>query len=128
MQEMGQILDLAQEIYLDRELSRTGAGSSALNPIPIDPLPSRPRSPALELSAIEQGVLEALSDQLDIQEDELVKILTEKGFAGTLIEGIIADLARKMGTSGGPMLEVRYSHGQYSYRLRPQVASHLIGQ
>jgi SH3-like domain-containing protein len=125
MEEMGQIVDLVHEIYLDGGLERASTSVSAMKPISMDASAYQPPAPSIEISPIEQGVLEALSDQLEVPEEELVKLLTEKGFADTLIRGIIADIVRKTEASGQPLVEVRHTHGRYSYRLRPLAMSKL---
>jgi hypothetical protein len=124
-QEMGQIVDLMHEIYVDDGMARTSNKVSAINPVPMESAVPPPVAPALEFSPIEQGVLEALSEQPEVQEGELVKVLTEKGFASILIKEIISDIVRKTEASGRSLVEVRYVHGRYSYRLRPLGMSQL---
>jgi hypothetical protein len=123
MQEMGQIVDIVEEIYTGSALSRTSDTVAALNPmLPEAPAPQVPRS-VFEFSPIECAVLEALSDQHEVQEGELGKVLDEKGFAGMLIKAVIGAIVRKTGAAGLPWVEVRYVQGRYSYRLRPEAVS-----
>ena len=76
--------------------------------------------PEIELSAIENTVLEALSDQREVQEPEIGKLLEERGLAGVLIKAVIGGIIRKTGMAELPWVEVRYAQGRYSYRLRPE--------
>jgi SH3-like domain-containing protein len=127
-QEMGQILDLVEGIYADGALTRAHDGDAARLPLPADASTHQPPRPLIEFSPIEHAVLEALSDQRVVQEGELGKILEEKGFAGVLIKAIIGDIVRKTGAAGLPWVEVRYTQGWYSYRLRPEPAPTLSEQ
>jgi SH3-like domain-containing protein len=125
MQEMGQILDIVEEICVDGALARTSGSSIAMNPMPAEASGYEPPRPVIEFAPIEHAVLEALSDQHEVQEGELGKILDEKGFAGVLIKAVIGDIVRKTGTAGVPWVEVRYVQGRYSYRLRPEALPNL---
>jgi hypothetical protein len=123
MQEMGQIVDIVDEIYAGGALSRKSDTVAALNPmLPEASAPQIPR-PVFEFSPIEQAVLEALSDQRAVQEGELGKVLDERGFAGMLIKAVIGAIVRKTGAAGLPWVEVHYVQGRYSYRLRPEAVS-----
>ncbi|MGH8070300.1 MAG: SH3 domain-containing protein [Candidatus Entotheonellia bacterium] len=127
-QEMGQILDIMEGIYADGASTRANDSGAAWLPIPADASAHQPPRPLIEFSPIEHAVLEALSDQHVVQEGELGKILEEKGFAGVLIKAIIGDIVRKTGTAGLPWVEVRYTQGWYSYRLRPEAVPTLSEQ
>jgi hypothetical protein len=94
-----------------------------MNPMPPDASAHQVPRPVFEFSPIERAVLEALSDQHEVQEGELSKVLDEKGFAGTLIKAVIGAIVQKTGTAGLPWVEVHYVQGRYSYRLRPEVVS-----
>jgi hypothetical protein len=128
MQEVGQILDMLEEIYPGGALSRTSDSAATLNPMTAEALTQQPLPQGLELSPIESIVLEALSVQPDVQEAELRKILDEKGFPGVLIKAIIGDIVRKTEIKGLPWVEVRYVQGRYRYRLRPEAAPNLNAQ
>jgi SH3-like domain-containing protein len=125
MQEMAQIVDIVEEIYTGGTLVRTRDTVAAMNSMPPEVSARQGPRPVFEFSAIEHAVLEALTDQHEVQERELGKILDEKGFAGMLIKGIIGDIVRKTGAAGLPWVEVRYMLGQCSYRLRPEAVSNL---
>jgi hypothetical protein len=124
-QEMGQILDLVEGIYADGALTRAPDSDAARLPLPADASTHQPPRPLIEFSPIEHAVLQALSDRRVVQEGELGKILEEKGFAGVLIKAVIGDIVRKTGTAGLPWVEVRYTQGRYSYRLRPEAVPTL---
>jgi hypothetical protein len=124
-QEMGQILDLVEGIYADGALTRAPDSDAARLPLPADASAHQPPRPLIEFSPIEHAVLEALSNRRVVQEGELGKILEEKGFAGVLIKAVIGDIIRKTGTAGLPWVEVRYTQGRYSYRLRPKAVPTL---
>jgi hypothetical protein len=125
MQEIGQILDIVEEMYADATLTPVHESGTAMPPMVAGALAQPILCPLMEFSPIEQAVLEALSDQRAVQEGELGKILAEKGYAGTLIKAIIGDVVRKTGTAELPWVEVSYAQGRYSYRLRPEAASRL---
>jgi hypothetical protein len=125
MQEMGQILDLVEEIYAGAALAWTSDGVSRLGPMPAAALAQQPPRLDIEFSPSEYTVLEALSDQREVQEAELEKILTAKGFTGVLIKTVIGDIVRKTGKMGLPWVEVRYAQDRYHYRLRPEAVPNL---
>jgi hypothetical protein len=125
MQEVGQIFDMLEEIYTGGTLARTSDSTAMPNPMTAEALVQQPLPQGLEFSPIEHIVLQALSDQPEVQETELRKILDEKGFPGVLIKAIIGDIVRKTEIKGLPWLEVRYVQGRYRYRLRPEVAPNL---
>jgi hypothetical protein len=129
MQEMGQILDIVEELYVGSTLARTNDGDTTLNPMPpAEALAQQTARLRIEFSPIENTVLEVLSDQREVQETELVKILEERGFAGILIKAVIGDIVRKTGMTGLPWVEVRYVQGRYCYRLRPEAVPKLRKQ
>jgi SH3-like domain-containing protein len=128
LQDMGQILDLVEEVYGTGVLARTSDSSAALPPMPAEDLAQQPGRPGIEFSPLEYAVLEALSDQREVQEAELGKVLAEKGFTGVLIKAVIGDILRKTGIFGLPWMEVHYAQGRYRYRLRPEAMPHLSEQ
>jgi SH3-like domain-containing protein len=128
LQDMGQILDIVEEVYGAGVLARTNDSSATLPPMPAEDLAQQPVRPRIEFSALEYAVLEALSDQREVQEAELGKVLAEKGFTGVLIKAVIGDILRKTGIFGLPWMEVRYAQGRYRYRLRPEAIPHLSEQ
>ena len=126
MQEVGQILDIVEEIYAGGLMARTSDRGGMLTPMVAEKaLGQQTPPPRIEFSPAESMVLEALSDQSEVQEAELGKILDEKGFAGVLIKAIIGDIVRKTGIIGLPWVEVRYVQGRYRYRLRPEAVPNL---
>jgi SH3-like domain-containing protein len=125
LQDMGQILDLVEQVYSAGALARASDSSAALPPMPADDLAQQPVRPGVEFSALEYAVLQALSDQREVQEAELGKVLAEKGFTGVLIKAVIGDILRKTGGLGLPWMEVGYAQGRYRYRLRPEAMPHL---
>jgi SH3-like domain-containing protein len=125
MQEMGEILDMVEEIYADGALARTTPRGVPTKPISAAAPARQPQPLVIEFSPIERAVLDVLFDQHDVQEGELGKLLDEKGFARIPIKAVISDIIRKTGITGLPWVEVRYGRGQFSYRLRPEVASSL---
>jgi SH3-like domain-containing protein len=128
LQDMGQILDLVEQVYGAGALARASDSSAALPPMPADDLAQQPVRPGVEFSALEYAVLQALSDQREVQEAELGKALAEKGFTGVLIKAVIGDILRKTGVLGLPWMEVRYAQGRYCYRLRSEAMPHLCEQ
>jgi SH3 domain-containing protein len=125
MREMGQILDIVEEIYAEGTLPRP-SNSQVLTPPQLAEAPTNlPQHLMMAFTPVEGVVLEAMSDQREVQEGELGKVLEEKGFAGVLIKAVIGDIVRKTGTVGLPWVEVRYVQGRYSYRLRPEALSSL---
>jgi hypothetical protein len=125
MQEIRQILAIMEEMYTDAVMTPVNESGTAV-PLIAAEAPTQQSLPQLiEFSPVEQAVLEALSDQCAIQEDDLGKILDEKGYAGTLIKAIIGGILRKTGTAELPWVQVIYSQGHYSYRLRPEAVSNL---
>ncbi len=125
MQEVGQILDILEEIYAGGALARTSDSGAMQNPMTAEALAQPPLPQGIEFSPTEYIVLEALSDQPEVQETELGKILDEKGFTGVLIKAIVGNIVRKTGIIGLPWVEVRYVQGRYRYRLRPEAAPNL---
>jgi SH3-like domain-containing protein len=125
LQDMGQILDIVEEVYGAGVLARTNDSSATLPPMPAADLAQQPVRPEIEFSALEYAVLKALSDQREVQEAELGKALAEKGFTGVFIKAVIGDILRKTGIFGLPWMEVRYAQGRYRYRLRPEAMPHL---
>jgi Bacterial SH3 domain len=125
MQEVGQILDLLEEIYAGGALARMSDSGAPLHSMTAEALAPRPLLHGLEFSPTECIVLQALSDQPEVEETELGKILAEKGFKGVLIKAIIGDIVRKTGMMGLPWVEVRYVQGRYRYRLHPEAAPNL---
>jgi SH3-like domain-containing protein len=123
MREMGQILDIMEDMYGDG--ARASDRGAAKNYLTAATSPHQPPRPIIEFSPIEHAVLEALSDQREVQEGELAKIVNEKGFASVLLKAVIGDIVRKTGTVGLPWVEVSYVQGRYSYRLRPEALSNL---
>jgi hypothetical protein len=119
MQEMGQILDIVEEFYAGSTLAWTNDRATTLNLVAAEALAQQNPQPALELSPIENAVLEVLSNRREVSEPELGKLLAEGGFTGVLIKAVIGDIIRKTEMMGLPWVEVRYARGQYSYRLRP---------
>jgi hypothetical protein len=128
LQGMGQILDIVEEVYGAGVLARASDSSAAPPPMPTKDLAQQPVRPGIEFSPLEHVVLEALSDQREIQEAELGKVLAEQGFTGVLIKAVIGDILRKTGIFGLPWMEVRYAQGRYRYRLRPEAIPHLSEQ
>ena len=128
MQEVGQILNIVEEIYAGGMLARTNDSGTRLNPMTAEAVAQQPPPPGVEFSPTEHMVLEALSDQPEVQETELGKILDAKGFSGVLIKAIIGDIVRKTGIIGFPWVEVRYVQGRYRYRLRPEAVPNLSKQ
>jgi SH3-like domain-containing protein len=128
MQEVGQILNIVEEIYAGGMLVRTNDSGTMLNPMTAEVPAQQPPPPGIEFSPTEYMVLEALSDQPEVQETELGKILDEKGCTGVLIKAIIGDIVRKTEMIGFPWVEVRYVQGRYRYRLRPEAVPNLSVQ
>jgi SH3-like domain-containing protein len=128
MREMGQILDLVEEIYAGGASTRTRHSGVPISPAPPEASTHQPQLPMIEFSPMEHAMLEALSDQHALQEGELGKVLDEKGFAGMLIKAVIGDIVRKTSATGLPWVEVRYAQDRYSYRLRPEAAPNLRAQ
>jgi hypothetical protein len=117
-----------EEIYAGGMLVRTNDSGTMLNPMTAEVPAQQPPPPGIEFSPTEYMVLEALSDQLEVQETELGKILDEKGCTGVLIKAIIGDIVRKTEMIGFPWVEVRYVQGRYRYRLRPEAVPNLSVQ
>ena len=78
MQEVGQILDIVEEIYAGGMLARTSDSGPILNPMAAEALSQQPPPPGIEFSPTEYMVLEALSDQPEVQETELGKFSTKR--------------------------------------------------
>jgi SH3-like domain-containing protein len=128
MLEMGQILDIVEEIYTGGGLASNSGRSTPMILMPAAAQDHQPPTPEIVFSPIEHAVLEALSDQHPVQEGVLGKALDEKGFAGLLIKAVIGDIVRKTEAAGVPWIEVRYVQGRYSYQLRPEALSDLYEQ
>jgi SH3-like domain-containing protein len=128
LQDMGQILDIMEEVYGAGVLARTSDRRTAMPPMPAEDLTQQPVRPGIEFSPLESAVLEALSDQREVREAELGKVLAEKGFTGVLLKAVIGDIIRKTGIFGLPWMEVRYAQGRYRYRLRPEALPNLSKQ
>jgi SH3-like domain-containing protein len=128
LQDMGQILDLMEQMYGAGVLARASDSSAAPPPIPAEGPAQQPGRPGIEFSPLEYAVLEALSDQREVQEAELGKVLAETGFTGVLIKAVVGDILRKTAIFGLPWMEVRYAQGRYRYRLRPEARPHLSEQ
>jgi hypothetical protein len=109
-------------------LARTNDCGTLLNPMTAEVPAQQPPPPGIEFSPTECMVLEALSDQPEVQETELGKILDEKGCTGVLIKAIIGDIVRKTEMIGFPWVEVCYVQGRYRYRLRPETVPNLSVQ
>jgi hypothetical protein len=117
MGEMGQILDIVEDIYSEVALSHP----STPEPLPSIPAPNATAAlpgPEVDFSPLERALLEGLSSGEEIQEGELAKMLQEKGFPGVLIKAVIGDIVRKTAGDGRPWVEVRFTHGRYAYALR----------
>jgi Bacterial SH3 domain len=128
LQDMGQILDSVEEIYIGGMLARTRDSDIALYPTAAEILAQQQTRPGVAFSPTEFTVLEALSDQREVQETELGKILAENGCTGVLIKAVIGGIVRKSGIMGLPWVEVRYDGGRYHYRLRPEAVPILSEQ
>jgi len=128
MQEIGQILTIVEEIYINAARTPINKSGTAM-PLTVDTATSQQNlSPSVEFSPAEQAVLEALSDQHAVEEGDLQKILGKKGYAGTLITGTLQEIRRKADKTECPLVQVIYAHGRYSYRLRPKVVADLGGK
>jgi hypothetical protein len=129
MQEMGQILDVVEEIYARGVLARTRRSRvGALHPMPAGAPHQPPTRPGVELSPVEYAVLQSLSGQPQVEEKELEKILAAKGFTSVLIKAVIGDIVRKTGIVGVPWVEVRSVQGRCYYRLRVEARLNLNEQ
>ena len=128
MQEVGQILNIVEEIYAGGMLAQTNDSGTMLNPMTAEAPAQQPPPLGIEFSPTEYMVLEALSEQPEVQETKLGKILGEKGCTGVLIKAIIGDIVRKTEMIGFPWVEVRYIQGRYRYRLRPEAVPNLSVQ
>jgi hypothetical protein len=124
MQEVGQLLDLVEEVYTGRVMGPSRDSGASVNPLTGPALAQKSPPPGIEFSAVEDAVLQALSDQPEVQEAELGKFLAERGFAGVLVKAVIGDIVRKTGTLGLPWVAVRYVGGRYRYRLRSDAGSY----
>jgi hypothetical protein len=127
-QEVGQILDLLDEIYAGGALARTGETPAIPHSMTADAPTQPPRRQGIEFSPTEGMVLQVLSEQPEVQERELGKILAAKGFKGVLIKAIIGEIVRKTGMMGLPWVGVRCVQGDYLYRLDPSAAPNLVVQ
>jgi hypothetical protein len=120
MHEMGLILDIIEDIYAHGMLAQTGGMGASPRTVPNSTTASQADRPMLEFSSVERAVLQALSDQRDVEEGELVKTLTEQGFPGVLIKAVIGEIIRKTRAAGRAWVEARYSQGRYRYQLRAE--------
>lgn len=123
MQEMELILNIVEEIYANGMLARSGGSGAMQKAMPRGTTPSE--SPVIEFSSVERAVLQAMSDQREVQEGELTKILAEKGFASVLVKAVIGNILRKTRATGLPWVNVRYIQGRYRYQLRSEGVSDL---
>ncbi len=123
MQEVGQLLDIVEEIYAGGVMAPRSDSGAKLKPVVGTALSQKAPRPGIEFSATEDLVLQALSEQPVVQEAELRKFLAEKGLKGVLIKAIIGDIVRKTGALGLPWVEVRYVQGRFRYRLRSDAVS-----
>jgi SH3 domain-containing protein len=115
--EMGQILDLVEDIYSEVALSRPNTPQA---PPAIPATSPAVTLPTLgpEFTPLERALLESLSSGEAIQEGELAKMLQQRGFSGVLIKAVIGDIVRKTAGDGRPWVAVEYTHGRYAYALR----------
>ncbi len=118
VQEVGQLLDIVEEIYTGGMMGRRSDSAAIGEPVTGAALAGKSAPPGIEFSPTEDIVLKALSDRPEVQEAELGKLLAEKGYTGVLIKAIIGDIVRKTGTLGLPWVDVSYVQGRYCYRLR----------
>jgi SH3-like domain-containing protein len=79
MQEIGQILAIVEEMYRDAVMTPGNEGGTAMPLTAVEAPTQQNLPPLIQFSPVEQAVLEALSDQCAIQEEDLGKILGEKG-------------------------------------------------
>jgi SH3-like domain-containing protein len=128
MREMGEILNVVEEIYADTAIARANDRSIAMDQMAAEISAHQPPHPVIEYSPIEYAALESLSDQREVQEGELAKLVAEKGFTGVMLKAVIGDIVHKTGTVELPWVEVRYAQGRYSYRLRPEAMANLSKQ
>jgi Bacterial SH3 domain len=125
MHEIDQIVAIVEEIYAAAALPQP-RDSRAPPTLRLAEAPTKQlQHPVLAFTAVERAVLDAMSDQREVQEGELGKILAEKGLAGVLLKAVIGDIVRKTGAMGLPWVDVRYVQGRYRYRLRPDAVSSL---
>ena len=60
MQEVGQILDIVEEIYAGGMMARTSDSGAMLNPMKAEALAQQPPPPGIEFSPTEDLVLEGI--------------------------------------------------------------------
>jgi len=118
MHEVGLILGIIEELSAQVAMVQTGGVHTfpigdgrrvSMAPVQV---------PAGEFSLIERAVIQALSLQREVQEEELASTLTQQGFSGVLVKAVIAGIMRKTHTTRLPWIETRYTQGRYSYKLR----------
>lgn len=111
-----QSLGAVEKIQAVAPLAAAGLGqpSTAHFEAEVPPLLDLPE----EMSALERTVIEAMYEQGELQERELVNILEKRGFPGVLIKAVIGDLVRKTGSDGPPWVRVRHAHGRYTYQFQ----------
>ena len=97
MQEIGQILAILEEMYSDASMTPVREGGATIPPTAVKAATEQSLDPRIEPSAVEQAVLDTLSDQCSLQESGLEKILDEKGYAGTRVKTVIGAILRKSG-------------------------------
>jgi hypothetical protein len=125
MQEARQILDLVDGIFARGAVARTRDGTASQHLMTDGSLAQQPSPSRIEFSPTESIILEALSEQTEVQEADMAKKLAERGFVGVLIKALIGDIVRKTGMTGLSWVEVRYVQGRYRYRLRPEAVTNL---
>jgi hypothetical protein len=123
MQEMGLILDLVDDIYANRMLARTGDGEATAKALSQSASVSRLETPSIQFSALEYAMLQAMSDDREVDEKELTEALAAKGFTGVLTKAVIGGIIRKTKASGQQRIDVRYVQGRYRYQLRRESTS-----
>jgi SH3-like domain-containing protein len=125
MQEMGQILDIVDDIYAHGMLARTGDGEAMAKALSESISAPQLETPSIQFSGLEHAMLQAMSDHREVEERELTEALAVKGFAGVLIKAVIGGIIRKTKASGQQCIDVRYVHGRYRYQLRREGMSAL---
>jgi SH3-like domain-containing protein len=123
--EVRQILDLVEGMFAGGAVARTRDGGALQHPMTDGSLAQQPPPSRIEFSPIESIILEALSEQPEVQEADMAKVLAERGFVGVLTKAIIGNIVRKTGMTGLSWVEVRYVQGRYRYRLRPEAVPNL---
>jgi hypothetical protein len=118
MQEMGLILDIVDDIYANGLPARPGDGETMAKALYKSVPASQLEPPSIQFSALEDALLQAMSDQDEVDERELSQALAAKGFAGVLVKAVIGGIIRKTKASGRQCIDVRYVQGRYRYQLR----------